>query len=506
MQVTRRDFLVTSAVAPFFGVPLARAATAKDALVVAYPFDVPSWDAVAYTIPLAMPIFASVFDQPLTYSADLKLTPNVVKSWSWVGTDGLAIALEFRDDVLFHNGDKLTTADFKFSFQERQKADPKLATAAVWRNIQDIEIQSPTKAVVHFSSPKPTAPEWWAYLGSFILPKAYFEKVGKDGFLQKPVGSGPYKVVEFQQGARIVLEANAKYWKGAPKLKHVTIETVKDPTARVAAVQSGQADITTQIPIREAQRLAKEPGFASQVSPITEIFIIQVGNIGAFTDGNVRLAAHHAIDKAALSKAFFGGVAVPLSVLAPPKTPGYVDGFTFAHDPKQSVALLAKSGFSPQKPVKIHFNTTKGVFPNDYEMAQAIAAMWKKVGIDADLQVIELAQYYELNHSGKMPEATLYRWGNDTGDPEIYTGYILNPKLPFSTWKSDDVGERVGKLFNETDEKKRLEGYRDLNKFVVEQGYAMPLLQGVSTVAYHNDVAYKPFANGWIYPPALAKK
>jgi len=100
----------------------------------------------------------------------------------------------------------------------------------------------------------------------------------------------------------------------------------------------------------------------------------------------------------------------------------------------------------------------------------------------------------------------LYRWGNDTGDPEIYTGYILNPKLPFSTWKSEDVGVRVGKLFNETDEKKRLEGYRELNKFVVEQGYAMPLLQGVSTVAYRNDVIYKPFANGWIYPPALAKK
>ncbi|HEX9461974.1 MAG TPA: ABC transporter substrate-binding protein, partial [Alphaproteobacteria bacterium] len=160
----------------------------------------------------------------------------------------------------------------------------------------------------------------------------------------------------------------------------------------------------------------------------------------------------------------------------------------------------------PNKPVKIRFNTTNGVFPNDFEMARAIAQMWKKVGIEADLQVIELAQYYELNHSGKMPEATLYRWGNDTGDPEIYTGYILNPKLPFSTWKSDDVGELVGKLFNETNYDRRIEGYRDLNKFVVEKGYAMPLLQGVSTVVYRETVDYKPYANGWIYPPALGKK
>ena len=506
MRITRREFLVTSAAASAFASRLANAQTTGDSLVIAYPFDVPSWDPIAYTAPLGMPIFASVFDQPLMYTPDLKLSPNVVKAWRWVGTDGLAIELDFRDDVTFHDGDKLTAHDFRFSFLERQKEDPKLATAAVWRNIQDIEIPSPTKAIVRLSAPKPTAPEWWAYLGSFIMPKAYYEKVGKDQFLKAPIGSGPYKVADYQQGARIVLEANEKYWGGAPKTKRVTIQIVKDPTARVAAVQAGQADITTQTPVRETERLAQTPGLTGRVSPITEIFILQVGNTGAFTDANVRLAAHHAIDKQALSKAFLGGVGVPISVLAPPKTPGFVEGFTFAYDTKKAEEYLAKSGFGPNAPVKIRFNTTNGVFPNDFEMARAIAQMWKKVGIDADLQVIELAQYYELNHSGKMPEATLYRWGNDTGDPEIYTGYILNPKLPFSTWKSDDVGEMVGKLFGETNYDKRIQGYRELNKFVVEKGYAMPLLQGVATVVYRNTVDYKPYANGWVYAPALAKK
>lgn len=147
MRFTRREFLLTSAAMPL-AARLAHAATGKDALVVAYPFDVPSWDPVAYTAPLGMPIFASVFDQPLAYSPDLKLEPNVVDRWQWQGKDGLAIALEFRRDVTFHNGDKLTAADFRFSFLERQKADPKLATAAVWRNIQDIEILSSTEAVV----------------------------------------------------------------------------------------------------------------------------------------------------------------------------------------------------------------------------------------------------------------------------------------------------------------------------------------------------------------------
>src|SRR4051812_46786057 len=104
--------------------PVAGARAASDSLTIAYPVDVPSWDPVAHTFPLAMSVFKSVFDSPLTYSADLKLSPNVIKEWKWLGEDGKSIELTFRDDVTFHNGDKLTSEDFRFSFLERQKADP----------------------------------------------------------------------------------------------------------------------------------------------------------------------------------------------------------------------------------------------------------------------------------------------------------------------------------------------------------------------------------------------
>ncbi len=321
------------------------------------------------------------------------------------------------------------------------------------------------------------------------------------------MGSGPYRLVEYQRDARIVLEAYPKYWGAAPRIKRVTIEVVKDPTARVAAVSAGRADITKQIPVREALRLGHEHGMAGRVDPITDIVIIQIANKGAFTDANVRLAAHHAIDKKAISKAFFNGVAKPISVLAPPGTPGDVPGFTFPYSVGEAKALLAKSGHGPGNPVKITFNTTNGAFASDFDMARAITAMWQKVGIVADLHVIELAEYYAINHAGKSPEATLYAgWGNDTADPEIYTGYILNPHLQFSTWKSDDLGPIIDKLFSETDYAKRIAGYRALNKMVIEKGYAMPLLQGITTVAYRSDVAYTPYGNGWMLPAALARR
>ena len=114
------------------------------------------------------------------------------------------------------------------------------------------------------------------------------------------------------------------------KIKRVTFEIIKDPSARVAAVQSGQVDLTINVPVREVTRLAKEATLEGQIDPITRVILLQCRNDEGFSDQNVRLAAHHAIDKVALSKAFYNGAAVPLSVPATPGTPSYLPDFKFA--------------------------------------------------------------------------------------------------------------------------------------------------------------------------------
>ena len=124
--------------------------------------------------------------------------------------------------------------------------------------------------------------------------------------------------------------------------------------------------------------------------------------------------------------------------------------------------------------MKIGFATTNGQFPSDYDIARAIAQMWKQVGIDADMQVIEYAKYFELNRGNKLPEATLYSWDNATGDPEIFSGYQLNPKMPFSPWKDQDIGNRVLALFNVADYDKRIAGYSELERYAVEKGATCP--------------------------------
>jgi dipeptide transport system substrate-binding protein len=479
-----------------------RTFAAGDSVTIGWPNDVPTWDPNQRFSPDSQPIFKMVFDQPLDQDPQLRLVPHLVKSWE-LAPDGLSMPVELRDDVVFHNGDKLTTEDFRYTFFERPKSPLKLDTANSWQKVQEIEIHSPTKATMRFSSPAPTAPQWLAFLGSYIVPKKYLEATGVDGFVKKPVGTGPYRLVDYELNSRIVLERNDQYFGPKPKIARVTIQVIKDPSARIAAIQSGQVDCTINLPVRETQRFQQDANFAAELNPITRVVLLQVRNDLAFADDNVRLAAHHAIDKEALSKAFYAGAAVPLSVVATPGTPAFLTDFQLKYDPNLARQLLAKSGFGPDKPVKIGFASTNGHFPSDYDIARAIVQMWKRVGIDANLDTIEYAKYFELNRGSKLPETTLYSWDNATGDPEIFAGYLLNPKMPFSAWKGMGVGQKVLDLFNVANYQTRIAGYRELNKFAVESGATIPLLQSVQTLVRKKGLAYTKYGNGWVLPQTM---
>src|SRR3954468_16575360 len=138
-------------------------AQSKDAVTIGWPSDVPSWDPNQRFTPDAQSIFKLVFDQPLHQKEKPEPVAKLITKWE-LAADGLSMAVELRDDVTFHNGDKMTAEDFRYTFLERIKAGEKLDTANSWRKVEDIAIESPTKATMKFSSPAPTAPQWMAFL------------------------------------------------------------------------------------------------------------------------------------------------------------------------------------------------------------------------------------------------------------------------------------------------------------------------------------------------------
>lgn len=501
IEIDRRDFvrflLAGAAAGSAIGSASFAWAQGADAVTVGWPSDVPTWDPNQRFVPDAQSIYKLVFDQPLDQSPSLELVPRLFTKWE-LSPDGLSLAVEIRDDVAFHNGDKMTMDDVRYTFFERVKAGHEIDMRSTWGHIEEIEIHSPTNGVFKFKTPSPTAAQWMAFLGSYVVPKKYMEQVGVPGFREKPIGTGPYKLVDYQLNSRLVFERNEDYWGEKPAIRRVTFEVIKDTSARVAAIQSGQVDITVAVPVREMVRLGKNAALAAESLPITRIILVQARDDLAFADVNVRMAAHHAIDKAALSKAFYNNTAVPLAVAATPGTPGYIDGFTFEYSPEKAKELLAKSGFSTDKPARFRFATTNGHFPSDFDIARAIVQMWKKVGIEAELETIEYAKYFELNRGGKLPEATLYSWDNATGDPEIFTGYLMNPKMPTSAWKSSQLGDKIVRLFSEPNYEKRIAEYRAINEEATKISAIMPLLQSVQTIVHKKSLAYTKYDNGWV--------
>lgn len=483
--------------------PPAAGAQARDAATIGWPSDLPSWDPNRRFAPDAQPIYKMVFDQPLDQDARLGLVPGVVRAWK-LAPDAQSLELELRDDVRFHDGSALTSADIRWSFFERIKAGHSVDTAQSWRKVVDIETPDATHAVMRFDSPAPTAPAWLAFLGSYVVPKATMERVGPEGFNARPVGTGPYRLAEYQANTRIVLERNDAYWGPQPALRRVTLEIIRDPSARVAAMQSGRLDLTVAVPVREVARLGAMPARAAEMNPITRVILLQVRHDKGFADRNIRLAAHHAIDKKALSQAFTNGAAEPLSLPALPGSAGHLDGFTFPHDPNIAIQLLENSGYSTARPARIRMATTNGQFPGDHDMARAIVAMWRKVGIEAELEVIDYARYFELNRGNRLPEATLYAFDNAIGDPEIPAGYLLNPHLPFSPWKDMALGQKAIDLSDVADEAERIGGWRALGREAVETGACMPLLQGVQTLVRRKALSYRGYGNGWVLPQTMA--
>jgi peptide/nickel transport system substrate-binding protein len=473
-----------------------RAQGNADSLTIAFPVDIPHWDPEGQTGGPPMSILNSVFDSPLTQTPDMRLAPRAVAEWRWA-PDKMSLDVRLRDDIHFHNGDRLTTQDLKYTYDRYQTET--LPQGGTFRRVQEITIKSDTEATFVLKLPTATLPSRLAIFGSAILPKAYVEKVGLQAFMLHPIGSGPYKLVSHARDSRIVLEAFDGYWGGRAPIRNVTFEIIKDPTARVAAIESGRADLTLDIPLRTIDRLAKVPGLVAKALPFpAQLQVLMISDHGAFEDKNVRLAVHHAIDKAALSKAFYNGVAEPISVLAPHGYPGDVPGFTVEYSEAKARELLAASGFSPAKPVKIGFMTTNGVFANDFDVARAIVQMLKKVGVEATLEVVELPKYFALNQANKLPEMTLFHWSNPTDDPEIGPGGILDSNRPFSSWKGKEAGDRVAVMLAEKDDAKRMEEYVAFNRYATEQGWTIPLLQPTMTFAYKANLDFTPYKTGWL--------
>lgn len=476
-------------------------------LTIAYNVNLPSFDPTvgpSAVNPTIQAIYRSIFDQFVGQAPDLSFQPGLglLTEWGW-NEDKTKIHMTVRDGVTWHDGSPFTAEDVVWSLQ--RAADEKTGNPIqfVWSTAGNYVVDGNkiTADVLRF---EPTFFKWMAFLTGYVLPKAYYEKVGPEGFEKKPVGTGPYMVDAYEGNAFLRLKANPNWYGGKPAFDTVVFKFVPDATSRVAEIESGSSDVTLEVPYEEFDRLIEIEGLAGSATPISDIGMIFLNDVDAMLDKNVRLAAHHAIDKEAIVKRLLLGYGVPIDTLEAPEYAAYDASIKVGYDPEKAKELLKASGFSTENPVKFRIQTTRGFKPKDYEMVQAIVGMWRKVGIEAEIEVYEIAKHYELRAADQLAPAAFYNWGNAIGDPTTSTGFAMFGPSPHSVWDTDDLDAMIAPLWGEKDEEKRIAGWKAVDKYIAEEGYVIPLLQYVQPVVYKSSLKLTPNVSGALQPTLIA--
>ena len=505
---TRREFIkVAGAGMVLAGLLKGGAAIAADTdtVTIAFNVNLPAWDPTvgpSAVNPTIQAIYRSVFDQYVGQKPDLSFEPGLLTEWGW-NDDKTKVWMTVREGVTWHDGSPFTPQDVVWSLERAGKPETGNPIQFVWSTIGNLKIDG-QRIEADVRSYDPALFKWMAFLTGYVLPKAYYEKVGAEGFEQKPIGTGPYMVDEFQSNGFLRLKANPTYWGGKPPFETVIFKFVPDASSRVAEIESGGSDVTLEIPYEEYDRLTKSGSFKGTASPVSDIGMIFINDVEPLLDKNVRLAAHHAIDKQAIIDRLLKGYGVAIDTLEAPEYLAYDPSIKVAHDPELAKKLLADSGFSPDKPVKVTIQTTRGFKPKDYEMIQAIVGMWRKVGIEATIEVYEIAKHYELRAADQLAPFAFYNWGNAIGDPTTSTGFAMFGPSPHSVWDTDDLDEKIAPLWTEKDEAKRIQGWKDVSRYIAEQGYVIPLIQYAQPVVCRSGLSVTPNQSGALQPKLIA--
>ncbi|MDB6002386.1 MAG: transporter, periplasmic peptide-binding protein [Rhizobacter sp.] len=513
MKSARRQFLKAGGSAalvagPLSGLLLGQAhAQASDTLTIAFNAALPSWDPTtgpSAVNPTLQSVWKAVFDQYIDQAPDLSFKPGVLTKWGW-NADKTQVEMEVRQGMFWHDGTPITAEDIVWNL--KRAADPKSGNPVggmIWGSVANLKVDG-FKITGEVKTYVADFFKWMSFLTGYVLPPKHFDKVGAAGFEKQPMGSGPYMVEEFVQGSMVKLKAFDKYWGPKPAFKNVVIKFVTDPSARVAEIESGRSDVTLAVPFEEFDRLKALPKLSGSVAPITDLAMLFITNTEPMLDENVRKAAVMSVDKAAIVKRLLRGYGAVTDTLNLPGYAAYDPSIKVKYDPEGAKKLLAKSGYSVEKPVKFKVQSTRGFLPKDYETVQAIVGMWRKVGIEAEIEVYEPAKHYELRLGHKLAPMALYNWGDAIGDPNDSTGFAMFGPSPHSAWKTKELDALIAPLWGEKDEPKRLAGWKAVDKYIADNALVLPLYQQMQPVLFKKGLAFTPHKAGFLLAQSFRK-
>ena len=381
-------------------------------------------------------VIRNMFDGLVTRDTRSGVHMEIAEEMNWV--DDQTLEIKLQEGLLFHDGTEMTADDVIFTFERiimenmieypDSHTSPRKGLIAPLESVEKIDDYS---IRMNFSGPWPPAMQMIVH--QQIVPKAYLEEVGTQGFVENPIGLGPFKFVSAQPGlTEVVVERFDEYYGGASDLEPVgpacvstvVFRVIPEASTRVAALLAGEVDIIQAVPPELVDTLVQTPGIQVKTAPGTQPKWMEMNvNKPPFDDVLVRQAMNYAVDKQLIIDALYGGRAVALpGALSPFNNFANESLEPYPYDPEEALNLLSEAGWTDSnddgmldkggQTLAFTIDTLESLRP----LAEAVAAMFREIGVDASVRFWEYSVVKEQLLAGER-DAYLDDWGDSAFDP-----------------------------------------------------------------------------------------
>lgn len=365
-------------------------------------------------------VYANIFEGLTRFGPDGSIRPALARDWD-VSEDGRSYTFHLHEGVTFHDGTAMDAEDVKFSLDRARAEDSANAQKALFAGIEDVSVIDPLTVRITLAAPDGNFPFNLAWGDAVIVAPESVDRAAT-----APVGTGPFRFVEWVKGDHVTIERNPAYWGEPVALARATFRFISDPTAAFAAMMAGDVDAFPNFPAPETlPQLAADPRFRVIVGSTEGETILAMNNRRPpLDDVRVREAIAHAINRQEIIDGAMFGFGTPIGTHFAPHNPDYVDLTALsAYDPGRSKALLAEAGVSDLK-------LRLALPPPTYARrgGEIVAAQLAAVGIRTEITNVEWAQWLEQVFKGHDFDLTIVSHTepadiNIYARPDYYFGY-----------------------------------------------------------------------------------
>lgn len=461
----------------------------KGAIRVALDAEVHTLDPAMHRSRTVEAVVRNICDGLVARDAEMRYVPQLAESWQLEGETRWVFRL--REGVRFHNGDPFTAEDVKFTIDRIIGAIPGLEPSPrkdLLGPVAGCEVMDEQTVAVVTDGPYPILQKKLVF--QEVCPKGYFEKVGPDEFAKKPVGTGPFRLVEWRPGERVVLERFEEYYGGSPEippvgaapLAGVIFRPLEETATRLASLEAREIEVAVSIPPDQAKRIEELPRARVSVAQGTRTHFVGLNcKRKPFSDRRVREAMRHAVDPEPIIERFLLGRARALPGLLVPMAFGY-DGSL--PKPRQDVgrakALLRRAGYASGLDVTLDCEAT------DKRIAEAVAGTMRAAGVRAEVRVWKKDNL--LNQMRRQErDMFLTSWGNSSLDPSGILPVLLRSDgySNFFGYFNPEVDRLLAEADRAMDSETRAERYVQVQRILHEDiptcfQFALEELYGLS--------------------------